>query len=151
MSSGYYNAHTTSEYINRNEIDAVINKVVEIVSDVAKKDFPKYEYIEVVHKFYNDRWYKSQNGFLSYNKYVYKVNSNATKKVEEEVTPKKLPEEYEELYEELVVEYGYDVEELEYLRESYGDRVIYDLYVDEAGPFYQETDDGATVTAIAEK
>ncbi len=122
LSSGYYNAHTTSEYINRNEIDAVINKVVEIVSDAAKKDFPKYEYIEIVHKFYDDRWYKSQNGFLSYDKYVYKVNSSTTKKIEESeevVTPKKLPEEYEELYEELVVEYGYDVEELEYLRESY--------------------------------
>ena len=154
LSSGYYNAHTTSEYINRNEINAVINKVVEIVSDAATNDFPKYEYVEIVNDFHDSyRCYRYETGgFLSRSKSVAEHHLIfKDEEPEEEVTPKKLPEEYEELYEELVTEYGYDIEELEYLRESYGDRVIYDLYIDEAGPFYQETDDGATITAVAEK
>lgn len=83
-----------------------------------------------------------------------KWNSSKVKKVdvfEYKSIPKKLPDEYEDLYWELADEYGCAVEELEYFRECYGDRVIYDLYVDEAGPFYQKTKEGAIITAIAEK
>lgn len=46
LSSGYYNAHTLSEYINRKELNATVNKVLSIVEDAAKPDFPFYEYIE---------------------------------------------------------------------------------------------------------
>ena len=45
LSSGYYNAHTLHEFINRQHIDAVIEKVNEIVAEVAQPDFPRYEYI----------------------------------------------------------------------------------------------------------
>ena len=153
LSSGYYNAHTTSEYINRAELNNTMYKVVEIVSDVAKKDFPKYEYVEVVHDFHDSCWgYQYEAGrFLNHSKPVVKHHIIFKEELETEVTPKKLPEEYEELYQSLVDDYGYDIEELEYLRESYGDRVIYELYIDEAGPFYQKTEDGATLTGIAEK
>ena len=152
LSSGYYNAHTLSEYINRNEIDAVINKVVEIVSDVAKDDFPKYEYIEAVNDFYDSRWnYRYKTNNFSRQGVVTKIFADNAPEPEKEIIPKKLPEEYEELYQSLVDECGYDVEELEYLRECYGDRVIYELYIEEAGPFYQKTEDGTTITAVAEK
>ncbi|MBP5199585.1 MAG: hypothetical protein J6Z82_02905 [Schwartzia sp.] len=45
LSSGYYNAHTQHEFINRQHIDAVIEKVNEIVAEAAQPDFPRYEYI----------------------------------------------------------------------------------------------------------
>ena len=153
LSSGYYNAHTLSEYINRAEIDAVTHKVVEIVSDAAKKDFPKYDYVELVGNFYDDDlWgYKNGGGSMLYRSTSTSSKAKKLDVVEYEPIPKKLPDEYEELYWALVDEYGYSVEELEYFRECYGDRVIYDLYVDEAGPFYQKTKEGAVITAIAEK
>ena len=45
LSSGYYNAHTQHEFINRQHIEAVIEKVNEIVAEAAQPDFPRYEYI----------------------------------------------------------------------------------------------------------
>ena len=46
LSSGYYNAHSLHEYINKKQLDVVIRKVTEIVADAVKPDFPKYEYVE---------------------------------------------------------------------------------------------------------
>ena len=48
LSSGYYNAHTLHEYINRKELDAVLQKVNEIVADAAQPNFPKYKYVEKI-------------------------------------------------------------------------------------------------------
>lgn len=45
LSSGYYNAHTLHEYINRKQLNTVVRKVTEIVSDTINPDFPKYEYM----------------------------------------------------------------------------------------------------------
>ena len=53
ISSGYYNAHTLHEYINRKQLEAVIQEVIGIIADTVKPDFPKYEYIERVRKFRN--------------------------------------------------------------------------------------------------
>ena len=44
LSSGYYNAHTLHEYINREHLEKTIAKVLEIISDAAQVDFPNYEY-----------------------------------------------------------------------------------------------------------
>lgn len=152
LSSGYYNAHQLCEYINRAELDAVMHKVVEIVSDAAKKDFPKYEYVELVSDFYDDdRWFYNYD----YRKLTFgKTKKDSAKQqsiFEDEPIPKKLPDEYEELYWGLVDEHGYKIDELEYFRECYGDRVIYEIYVEENGSFYQKTENGSVVTAIAEK
>lgn len=46
LSSGYYNAHTKHEYINRVELDNTIQKVIEIIFDASKSDFPHFEYRE---------------------------------------------------------------------------------------------------------
>lgn len=46
LSSGYYNAHTQHEYIDRKQLNATVKKVVEIVEDTTKPDFPTYEYVE---------------------------------------------------------------------------------------------------------
>ena len=55
LSSGYYNAHTLHEYINRKELDAVLQKVNEIVAEAAQDNFPKYEYVaKYDYGFYDD-------------------------------------------------------------------------------------------------
>ena len=46
LSCGYHNPHTLHEYINRSELNFTIQKVIEIVSDSANLDFPKFEYVE---------------------------------------------------------------------------------------------------------
>lgn len=46
LSSGYYNAHTQHEFINRRQLNATIEKVVEIVAETTASDFPRYEYVD---------------------------------------------------------------------------------------------------------
>ena len=46
LSSGYYNAHTLHEYINRKHLERTISKVLEIIDDAAQIDFPRYEYFQ---------------------------------------------------------------------------------------------------------
>ena len=62
-----------------------------------------------------------------------------------------MPSAYEELYYALIDDEVYSAEELEYLRECYGDHVIYEVYVEEFGPFYTHTKDGAIVTTVSDK
>ena len=161
LSSGYYNAHQLCEYINRSEIDAVLYKVVEIVADVAKADFPKYRYAERNCDFWEevhwcnvyDKKAKKHHGKSSKKlskKISAKLNTIFDDDFKDELVPKRLPLEYEGYYYDLVDDFGYSIEELEYFREQYGDKIIYDLYVDESGFFYRK-EDGITVTAVAEK
>lgn len=58
FSSGYYNAHTTSEYIVLDELYNVIERVNTIIKDAADGKTAKYEYIEVK---YNYRGYASKS------------------------------------------------------------------------------------------
>ena len=69
LSSGYYNAHTQHEYINLTELNQIIRRVVEIINDTMKKNFPKYEYVDVDLYFQGDErsctkfsseWYQSK-------------------------------------------------------------------------------------------
>lgn len=46
LSCGYYAAHMRHEYINRSQLDAVIQKVVDIVADSSRVDFPGFDYRE---------------------------------------------------------------------------------------------------------
>lgn len=108
LSSGYYNAHTKHEYIIRSEINSIINKVVEIVNDVTKTDFPKYKYIkrkqlDIRYNFY-DEW----DNML------------------DDMIPIDLPVKYRRMYNELLN--IYDEYELEFYRKNHGDEIIYKLY-----------------------
>ena len=49
LSSGYYKAHTTDEYISMTDLNNTINRVEQIVADVANGKTKKYEYIEAVY------------------------------------------------------------------------------------------------------
>ena len=46
LSCGYYTAHTLHEYINRSQLNTVIQKVVDIVADSSRADFTGFDYRE---------------------------------------------------------------------------------------------------------
>ena len=52
LSSGYYNAHTKHEFINRSQLEAVIEKVRGIIEETSSEDFPRYEYVEQERVYY---------------------------------------------------------------------------------------------------
>ena len=166
LSSGYYNAHTLHEYINRDELDDVLRRVIDIIADAAKDDFPYYEYVEKVYSYHGyepgvyakyygyaglQKWEAASNAFTkSTETKTTSVSSDGTVTMtvtvkddpdpwelteeEEGWVCRALPTEYEELYDELLTLYTKD--ELEEERARYGDRVIYELYVEAFGPFY---------------
>lgn len=121
LSSGYYNAHTTHEYINLAELNSTIEKVVGIVEDSCAEDFPVYEYVEAP---------RFRNRLDDYSW------DFGWGEQEEWFAPEDLPEEYAAAYEALLDFYSHV--ELEELREAYGDRVILDLYESEFGEYGQE-------------
>ena len=50
LSSGYYNAHTFHEFINLQQLESTISKVLDIVSDSAKSNFPQFPFVEKIQK-----------------------------------------------------------------------------------------------------
>ncbi len=130
LSSGYYNPHQLCEYINRREINDTLRKVLEIVSDSAKKDFPTYSYVKC-----------EKNGW-------HEMKTIRETEIQDDI--KALPRWYEDYYFTLIDDYGYSIDELEYLRERYGDSIIQNIYTEETGCFYADYEN-MTVTNIAEK
>ena len=140
LSSGYYNAHTQHEYIVRSELERTIQKVVEMIADA--DTCPKYDYVKRAVKSYDWHTVFYQDKELLYGA---KTKSPVTfvddfGAFDEEVAQKKLPNEYEQIYTELLE--IYTEEELEKYREEYGeeygDQVLYEIYIDEWGPFYAQ-------------
>ena len=115
LSCGYYNAHTPHEYINRRQLKATVRKVVEIVSDAAKPDFPKYEYVDA----YGGcgYWGDVYGDWFGY---------GGDMDLEDTGIPKDLPSEYRGIYEELLDIYG--PEELLYCLKNYGVQSLLELY-----------------------
>lgn len=136
LSSGYYNAHTLHEYINRKVLEDVIAKVVEIVSDSTAEDFPKYEYVER----------KKQSLIAKYGADLYKYSkfdSPVRKKVSR-LNIKPIPAKYVDMYDCLLD--FYDEEEIEEYRNIYGDEIIKELYDQDfgfygAGSYYCEEEE----------
>lgn len=104
LSSGYYNAHTLHEYINRKHLERTVSKVTEIIGDAAQNDFQQFKYIPRK-KFLSD--------FMSV------------------TLPKDLPKDYEEIY--LALLESYSENELEEYRELYGNEILRELYRQEFG------------------
>ena len=141
LSSGYYNAHTLHEYINRKQIDAVIKSVIEIVAEAAKSDFPKYEYIEKVYEpamstFRSGYGLWDDDGLGVWNTKKVPLSSKAD--MAEETIPSDLPSYMIEMYNDLLE--FYTQEELEWHRKEFGDQIICQLYDEEFGPFYDTED-----------
>lgn len=123
LSSGYYNAHTLHEYIDRRQLMGTIKKVIDIIADAAKPDFPKYEYVEAVN------YDRLCGGFYSKGWYDDFYDNKDAKKIKDVLAT--VPEEYRHAYEELLD--FYSVEELEYYRTEDGDRIIAMMFESEFG------------------
>ena len=59
LSCGYYAAHTRHEYINRSQLNAVIHKVVDIVSDSSRDDLTSFDYRESLMPITADNHFRS--------------------------------------------------------------------------------------------
>ena len=118
LSSGYYNAHTLHEYINRNHLDTTIKKVGTMIADAAQGHFLKYAYME---KDLSD--FCKYPDWDSFFHYTYR-----TKKI-----PREIRKEYEALLD------FYTSGELEALREEYGDNIIPTLFDSGFSSYFDNT------------
>lgn len=144
LSSGYYNAHTQHEYINRKQLNTTVRKVVEIVADAAKSDFPKYEYVEsaMYTRFGGGRY----GGWCDEPPYDYWTGAGRTATgrkalpdcalmtADDDFDLDMIPKDIRGPYEALL-DY-YTVDELEALRAEHGDRIIPMTYESEFGCSY---------------
>ena len=119
LSSGYYNAHSLHEYIIRSELESTIEKVGEMVADVAEPDFPKFVYAESFIKPYNSK--------------KIRYDDMSTFYTEQDILPQKITSEYQDIYEVLLD--FYSLKELESFRAEYGDQILWQIYCDEFGQF----------------
>lgn len=110
LSAGYYHAHSVSEYINRSHIDAVIERVGEMVADAMRKDIPRFEYVEPDMGQYGWGCFSMWEGYGTLHAKL----------------PRDLPENYVEVY-DLLLDY-FTKGELEAYRKTYGDKVLLELY-----------------------
>lgn len=122
LSSGYYNAHTLHEYINRKQLNTVVRKVIEIVADAAKPDFPKYEYAE---SFRSYRWLGRRCSWW-----------DDGLSMEEDEFQETVPEEIRDDYGELLN--YYTITELENFRTENGDQIIPMMCESELGYSYSK-------------
>lgn len=132
LSSGYYNAHTRYEYINRKHLNNTVQKVLEIVTETTAPDFPKYEYIERVRSFGKFGRYKKCDWYNDYYDYSIKGNFN-----DEDNSEPKLEDVPDEILDEYIALLDfYTEEELEDIREKYGNAAISMLCRSEFGDDY---------------
>lgn len=125
LSSGYYNAHSLHEYINRKHLNATVRRVVDIIADAVNPEFPTYEYIEA-----ENVWIGK--GASYYNPYFDpKYHGHTSKKHNEADSLTKLPADTREMYVALLD--FYDIGEIEALREEHGDNIISMMFESEFG------------------
>lgn len=122
LSSGYYNAHTLHEYINRAEIDSIIEKVIEIVADSVRDDFSRFEYIKNTIAFRLDKFGES--------------DAEELKKME---LLADLPKEYEDYYQDFLE--CYTAKEIADTKEFFGKHWAEILYQDLITVFSSGIDD----------
>ena len=121
LSSGYYNAHTLHEYINRKQLNGTVNKVLQIVTEAAAPEFPTYEYVETVRL--------ARYGGWDYG-WGYRYGELGGADVDLTKIPKGIRDEYE-----MLLDY-YTSEELDELRAEQGDQIISMLAESEFGDDY---------------
>lgn len=135
LSSGYYNAHTLYEYIDRQELNDTIGKVLSIVSDASKADFPFYEYIEAVYTYSSSGTCYESEWYTWWKKYTEKRKEEEEEKDELKDVPAAIRNEYQALLED------YSKDELEHIRKEMGDYWITRLFEDQFGGTYEEVMD----------
>jgi len=130
LSSGYFNAHTQHEYINRKYLNTTVRKVVEMIADSIKPEFPAYAYIEREYGFYS--W---GSGCALFGR---KKKKSAAKAADDWQDPDLdgVPDEIRFEFEALLDLYS--PEELHSIREEMGDWAIRSLYEAEVGQYYAD-------------
>ena len=126
LSCGYYAAHTRHEYINRSQLNAVINKVVDIVVGSSRADFTSFDYVETFGHTSSARTLIGCDESPCFESYFYDHH---------ETIPSSVPAELIELYGVLLD--FYSVTELESFRQEYGDQVIQQLYREVLESYYE--------------
>ena len=114
LSSGYYNAHTQYEYIDRKDLYSTIHKVESIIKDSIKKDFPVYKYIKAKNSFFGGYGYSTALEL-----------DNDWKEDLSETVPLYLQEQYDYLSS------IYGQKEIDEYRKLYGNSVLHELYEQE--------------------
>ncbi len=123
LSSGYYNAHTLHEYVNRAHLNATVEKVGAIIADASKEDFPKYEYVDAWANGWDDGWGRDWGGFLR------RRYTSESKNI-----PGEIRDEYDDLLD------FYSATELDLLREEHGDSIIHTLHETEFGTWPRDSE-----------
>lgn len=117
LSCGYTNAHTLHEYINRSQLNTVINKVVDIVADSSRDDLSSFNYREsLVTIAAVDHFRHYDNLPTLHDK------------------PHNLPDKLIDIYEALLDFYSFN--ELESFRAEFGDQILCQIYNDEISAFF---------------
>ena len=112
LSSGYHNAHTLHEYINRKELDSTIGRVIDIINEAAK--LPRFEYIEHIQPISEP--------------------CKLIRRDEPVILPRRISANVQDIYEFLLD--FYSANELESFRTEFGDQILWQIYNDEVAPFY---------------
>jgi len=165
LSSGYYNAHTLHEFINRKHLNGTVRKVGEIIADAAKPDLPKYEYIKGFGSGLGSGWEKDDRGCFGggyrreyVNPYRRPDKTTSTKKSKKKTPAAKVmepecdsdlegvPEEIRHEFKELLAWYSPD--ELNKIRLENGDWAIRSLYEAETGQRFEDIEDGDNYGAL---
>ena len=120
LSSGYHHAHTLHEYINRDELNATIDRVIDIIGDASK--LPRFEYVEKIQCITASTKIRHYNQFPLF-------------KDEQNHIPRSIPADLQDIYEFLLDIYSFD--ELETFRAELGDNFLWQIYYDEVAPFYR--------------
>lgn len=103
VSAGYYNQHTTTEFIVMEHLENTLNKVIEILKDTKNHKFydcqeekTKYNYSKYYDNYYD---YDDDDYYWDYKEKVYKLRKKLKKQKENHIEEDKEEEQKEEVYE----------------------------------------------------
>ena len=139
LSSGYYNAHTQHEYINRKHLNETVRKVVEIITDAAQADFPAYAYVNMIDDYggWGGRGFGYYGPQFDWGPRPKKKKAPAGDEADwDDPNLESVPEEIRHEFEALLDLYS--PEELNAIRAENGDWAIRSLYDSEVSQFYAD-------------
>ena len=139
LSSGYYNAHTQHEYINRKHLNETVRKVVGIITDAAQADFPAYAYVNMFDDYggWGGRGFGYYGSQFDWGPRPKKKKASAGAEdgwdnPDLDGVPEEIRHEFEALLD------LYSPEELNAIRAENGDWAIRSLYNSEVSQFYAD-------------
>ena len=105
LSSGYYNAHTTDEYIVLDELYNIIERVNTIIKDAADGKTARYEYIENQYSYrgYASKGYYDWDGYYEYDNYDRYYGKNSKTDIRSFSDSKANFEEGEEFWDDMIM------------------------------------------------